>query len=229
MKRHTLLLIVMALIAATASAQTDVVRAAQYDRYAEANAAVPPRAKDEKRVVFIGNSITEFWQNTRPEFFSKNNYIGRGIGGQTSYTVLLRFRQDVINLDPTTVVIGIGGNDIATNNGDYDEDRTFANIVNMVELAQLHNIKVVLTTLLPAANYPWNPSVTGVPDKIESLNHRLRAYANARRIPFADYYTHLVHPGDRALPITFSDDGVHPNASGYTIMEPVIQAILKKM
>lgn len=229
MKRHTLLLFIMAVTAITASAQIDIVSAAQFDRYAEANAAVPPRAKDEKRVVFLGNSITEFWQITHPEFFTANNYIGRGISGQTSYSLLLRFRQDVLNLDPTVVVIGIGSNDIATNTGAYDEDRTFANIVTMVELAQLHNIKVVLATLPPAASYPWQPSVTGVPDKIESLNHRLRAYANSHRIPFADYYTPLVHPGDRAFPITFSDDGVHPNAAGYAIMEPVIQAILKKM
>lgn len=229
MKRHALLLIIMAVIAITASAQTDIVSAAQFNRYAEANATVPPRAKDEKRVVFIGNSITELWQITRPEFFSSDNYIGRGISGQTSYSLLLRFRQDVLNLDPTVVVIEIGTNDIATNTGAYDEDYTFANIVTMVELAQLHNIKVVLATIPPAVSYPWQPSVTGVPDKIESLNHRLHAYANAHRIPFADYYTPLVHPGDRAFPVTFSDDGVHPNAAGYAIMESVIRAILKKL
>jgi len=218
-------------IAATmpAQAQTDVVRAAQFDRYAADNTRIPPLRNGEKRVVFIGNSITEYWNNVHPEFFTANGYINRGIGGQTSYTLLLRFRSDALNLNPTCIVLGIGGNDIATNNGEYNEDLTFGNIVSMIELAHANGIKVVLTSLLPAASYPWNQAVTGVPDKIESLNHRLRAYANANRIPYADYYTPLVHPGDRALPVTFSDDGVHPNSSGYAIMEPVIQAILKKL
>lgn len=212
-----------------ATAQTAVVEAAQFNRYADANKAIPPRQKNEKRVVFIGNSITENWQTTRPEFFDGNNYVGRGIGGQTSYTVLLRFRADAINLDPTTIVLGIGGNDIATGDQYYDEDRTFANIVSMAELARARGINIVITSLLPAATYPWNPAATEVPMKIANLNRRLKAYAAANSIPYADYYTPLVHPGDGALPITFSDDGVHPNASGYTLMEPVIQAILKKL
>ncbi|MDE6527933.1 MAG: acylneuraminate cytidylyltransferase [Muribaculaceae bacterium] len=226
-----LLNLCIAIIATTfgTTAQTFVVDAAQFQRYADANAATPPRQKGEKRVVFIGNSITENWQTTHPEFFSANRYICRGIGGQTSYTILLRFRADALNLDPTTIVLGIGANDIATGDSHYDEDRTFANIVTMAELARAHGVNIVLTTLLPAATYAWNPAATAVPDKIENLNRRLRAYATANSIPFADYYTPLVHPGDRALPVTFSDDGVHPNASGYTIMEPVIQAILKKL
>lgn len=226
----TLTAMVMFLAAAfAAGAQTDVVGAAQFDRYSADNTRIPPLRNGEKRVVFIGNSITECWNSVHPDFFTSNGYINRGIAGQTSYTLLLRFRNDAINLNPTCIVLGIGGNDIAANNGEYNEDRTFGNIVSMVELAKANNIKVVLASLLPAASYPWNPSVTGVPDKIESLNHRLRAYAASNRIPFADYYTPLVHPGDRALPVTFSDDGVHPNADGYTIMEPVIQAILKKL
>lgn len=212
-----------------AHAQPQVVEAAQFDRYAEANTKLPPLRAGEKRVVFIGNSITECWQNAHPDFFKTNGYVGRGIGGQTSYSLLLRFRSDALNLNPTCIVLGIGGNDIASGDNYYDEDRTFGNIVSMVELARAKGIKVVLASLLPAATYPWNPSVTGVPDKIESLNHRIRAYAKANKIPYADYYTPLVHPGDRALPVTFSDDGVHPNSSGYTIMEPVIQAILKKL
>lgn len=226
-----LLQIIIAITAATAgaTAQTCVVDATQFQRYAEANAATPPRQKGEKRVVFIGNSITEEWNNVHPGFFSTNSYLCRGIGGQTSYTLLLRFRTDALNLDPTTIVLGIGGNDIATGDSHYDEDRTFANIVSMAELARAHGVNIVLTSLLPAATYSWNPAVTAVPDKIENLNRRIKAYATANSIPYADYYTPLVHPGDRALPVTFSDDGVHPNASGYTIMEPVIQAILKKL
>lgn len=211
------------------AAQTNVVGAANFGRYATDNTNVPPLKKGEKRVVFLGNSITEGWQYQRPEFFRDNGYIGRGISGQTSYTMLLRFRNDVLNLNPTAVVLNVGTNDIALNDGEYDEDRTFGNIVTMAELARANNVQMVLTTVLPAAAFPWRPAVTDAPEKIESLNKRLRAYAAANSIPFADYYTPLVHPGDRALPITFSNDGVHPNLSGYAIMEPVIQAILKKL
>lgn len=228
MKRLITIIVSLHVIACLA-AQNTVVDAAQFHRYATENAAMPPLGKDEKRVVFIGNSITEFWKVLRPDFFYNNGYIGRGISGQTTYTLLLRFRNDAIDLNPTAIVLGIGTNDIAINDGEYDEDRTFGNIVTMAELAKAHDIKIILTTLLPAASYPWRPEITGIPDKIESLNRRLRAYATANSIPFADYYTPLVHPGDRALPITFSDDGVHPNATGYAIMESVIQAIIKKL
>lgn len=229
MTRLSSILIAIAAATFCAPAQNTVVDAANFKCYAEANKAIPPRQKNEKRVIFVGNSITQFWNFVHPEFFEKNGYINRGIAGQTSYTLLLRYRSDVIDLDPTAIVLSIGCNDIAINDGPYDEDHTFANIVTMAELAKAHGIKVVLTTILPAAAFPWRPEITDAPDKIESLNRRLRAYATANSIPFADYYTPMVHPGDRALPVTFSDDGVHPNASGYTIMEPVIQAILKKL
>ena len=222
---------VVAVMAGTMAAfgQPMVVEQVQFGKYADANRNLPPLRSGEKRVVFIGNSITENWGIARPQFFATNNFVNRGIGGQTSYTVLLRFRADVINLNPTAVVIGVGGNDIASGNEWYDEDRTFGNIVSMVELAEANGIKVVLTSLLPALNYPWNEAVTDVPRKIDSLNRRIKAYAKVRKLPYADYYTPLVHPGDGAFPVSFSDDGVHPNSSGYAIMEPVIQAILKKM
>lgn len=219
----------IAVCAVSAVAQPQVVESVQFGRYADDNTKLPPLRAGEKRVVFIGNSITECWQNERPEFFKSNGYVGRGIGGQTSYNLLLRFRADALNLKPTVIVLGIGGNDIASGDEWYDEDRTFGNVVSMVELARANGVKIVLTSLLPAATYPWNPAATGVPDKIDSLNRRISAYAKANKIPYADYYTPLVHPGDRALPVTFSDDGVHPTASGYAIMEPVIQSILKKM
>ncbi len=164
-----------------------------------------------------------------PEFFENNGYIGRGISGQSTYALLLRFRSDALDLYPTCIVLGAGEPDIAAGDSDYDEDRTFANIVTMCELAKMHGVKMVLTSLLPTEGYYWNQNATNVPDKIESLNKRIKAYALANRIPYADYYSPLVHPGDRALPVTFSDDGVHPNGFGYTIMEPIIHAILKKI
>ena len=231
MKR--LLNLCIAIIATTigATAQTNnVVGAAQFNRYAAENKAVPPRQKDEKRVVFIGNSITEFWNHTHPEFFTRNGYINRGIAGQTSYTLLLRFRADAIDLAPH-------GNRARNRVQRHRRQRRrplrrrphLCQHRNHGRTCQAHGIKIVLTTILPAASFPWRPEITDAPDKIENLNRRIRAYATAHSIPFADYYTPMVHPGDRALPVTFSDDGVHPNASGYTIMEPVIHSILTKL
>lgn len=205
------------------------VRALKFDKYAQANDSLPAPGKDEKRIVFFGSSITEGWMAEHPEFFEKHGYIARGISGQSTYALLLRFRADAIDLEPACIVLGVGEPDIAAGDDDYDENRTFANIETMCELARLHGIQIVLTSVLPAENYYWNQKATDVPDKIESLNNRIRDYAQLHRIPYADYYTPLVHPGDRALPVTFSDDGVHPNGFGYTIMEPVIQAILKKL
>lgn len=224
----TLLLIAVA-AALGAYAQPDVVRAAQFDKYTEANRLLAPLKKGDKRVVFIGNSITEGWNMEHPEFFTENGFVPRGIGGQTSYTLLLRFRKDVLNLNPTAVVIGIGGNDIASGDEYYSEDLTLGNIVSMCELARAQGVKVILTSLLPAASYYWNHAATDVPDKIASLNRRIKAYAQANRIPYADYYTPLVHPGDRALLETFTEDGVHPNKLGYAIMEPIVHALIKKL
>ncbi len=211
------------------SASVSSVRAINFEKYAEANASLSPLKKGEKRVVFLGSSITEGWMAEHPEFFETNGYLGRGISGQSTYALLLRFRSDALDLHPTCIVLGAGEPDIAAGDSDYDEDRTFANIVTMCELAKLHGVKMVLTSLLPAEGYYWTQNATNVPDKIESLNKRIKAYALANRIPYADYYSPLVHPGDRALPVTFSDDGVHPNRFGYTIMEPIINAILKKI
>ena len=213
----------------TGAGARSAINAVNFEKYAADNAALPPLKKDQKRVVFLGSSITEGWQTEHPEFFTDNGYIGRGISGQTTYALLLRFRADVLDINATCVVIGAGEPDIAAGDDAYDEDRTFANIVSMCELARLHGVKPVLTSVLPAEGYYWNQGATAVPDKIESLNRRIKAYAQANRMPYADYYSPLVHPGDRAIAVTFSDDGVHPNRFGYTIMEPIISSILKKM
>lgn len=207
---------------------SNALKLVNFDKYADDNAALPPLKNGEKRVVFLGSSITEGWKSERPEFFSENGYICRGISGQSTYALLLRFRADALDINPSIVVIGAGEIDIAAGDASYSEDRTMANIVSMCELARLHDVKVVLSAVLPAEGYYWNQGATDVPDKIESLNRRIKAYAQANRIAFADYYTPLVHPGDRAIAVTFSDDGVHPNRLGYTIMEPIISTILKK-
>ena len=201
---------------------------ANLQRYAQQNAELPKPDKNEKRVVFMGNSITEGWVNTHPDFFKSNGYIGRGIGGQTSYQFLVRFREDVINLSPALVVINAATNDIAENTGAYHEDRTFGNIVSMVELAKANHIKVILTTTLPAAAFGWNPAIKDAPQKIQSLNARIEAYAKANKIPFVNYYQPMVVGENKALNPQYTKDGVHPTSEGYDIMEPLIKNAIEK-
>ena len=198
------------------------------NRYAQANKELPLPAKGEKRVVFMGNSITEGWASQHPGFFKENNYIGRGISGQTSYQFLLRFRQDVINLKPALVVINAGTNDVAENAGPYNEDYTMGNIISMVQLAQANGIKVILTSVLPAARFGWRPEVTGAAGKIAALNSRIKAYAKKHRIPYVDYYKEMVTGEDRALNPAYSNDGVHPTGDGYLVMERLIKQAIDK-
>lgn len=201
---------------------------ANYARYATENTALPQPEKKEKRVVFMGNSITEGWVRTHPEFFKSNGYIGRGISGQTSYQFLLRFRQDVINLSPALVVINAGTNDVAENTNPYNEDYTFGNIVSMVELAKVNKIKVILTSVLPAAAFKWRPEIKDAATKIKSLNDRIEAYAKANKIPYVNYYQAMVVAEDQALNPQYTQDGVHPTSEGYDIMEPLIKAAIEK-
>lgn len=204
---------------------------ANWKRYAEQNAALGHPAKNERRVVLMGNSITEGWVKTHPEFFKENNLIGRGISGQTSYQFLLRFREDVINLKPRVVVINYGTNDIAENTGAYNEDLTFGNVLSMVELARYHKIKVILTSCLPAAGFRWRPSVVDAMAKIRRLNARVEAYAKAHKIPYVDYFSALLSADGTGLDASFATDspGVHPNADGYAVMEKLLLPVIRKM
>lgn len=201
---------------------------ARLGRYAKANKELPAPAKKEKRVVFMGNSITEGWVKIRPDFFEENGYIGRGIGGQTSYQFVVRFRPDVINLKPKLVVINAGTNDVAENTGPFDLQTTFGNIVSMVELAKANKIKVILTSVLPAAKFGWNKSIKDAPAKIEALNALIKEYAKKNKIPYVDYYTPMVTGADRALNPAYSKDGVHPTAAGYEVMEALIKPVIDK-
>ena len=196
-------------------------------RYSKQNAALPKATKKDKRVIFMGNSITDGWVRTHPAFFKSNGYIGRGISGQTSYQFLLRFREDVINLSPALVVINAGTNDVAENTQTYNEDYTFGNIVSMTELAKANKIKVILTSVLPAAAFKWRMEIKDVPQKIKSLNDRIEAYAKANKIPFVNYYKAMVDE-NQALNPQYTKDGVHPTGEGYDIMEPLIKAAIEK-
>lgn len=201
---------------------------ANYQRYASENAKLGKPAKGEKRVVFMGNSITEGWVNTHPEFFKKHGYIGRGISGQTSYQFLLRFREDVINLEPKVLVLNYGTNDIAENTGPYNEDITYGNILTMVELARAHKIKVILTSTLPARNFGWRPSVTDAMEKIRSLNARVKAYAEENGIQYVDYFTALLAPDKGGMDTKYTPETVHPNGAGYDVMEALIVPAIEK-
>jgi lysophospholipase L1-like esterase len=198
------------------------------EKYAKANSELPEPSKKDKRVVFIGNSITQNWADQRPEFFTSNNYIGRGIGGQTSPLLLSRFRQDVINLKPVAVIINIGTNDIAENTGPYSEEFTLGNIKSMAELAKANGIKVILSSVTPAGQYPWRKEIQNVPEKIQSLNAKIKAYAKANKFAYVDYYSSM-HDESHSLIKSYGTDGVHPNAKGYEIMEKIARETIDKV
>ena len=231
MKRFTVLaisLLFLTCMGAMAQKKQTHDQFANFKRYEQADKELPAPAKKEKRVVFMGNSITEGWVKIHPEFFKENGYVGRGISGQTSYQFLLRFREDVINLKPKLVIINAGTNDIAENTGPYDIDITFGNIASMAEIAKANKIKVILTSVLPAAGFRWNKKITDAPDRIEALNAKIKEYAKANKIPYVDYYTPMVTGAERALNPDYSKDGVHPTLDGYIVMEALIKPVIDK-
>ena len=199
--------------------------------YTAHNRQLTSERNDGRRVVFMGNSITFLWKEKRPHFFKAHpNFIDRGISGQTTYQFLARFREDVINLKPKVVVINGATNDIAENQGlTYCENRTMGNIMSMVELAQAHKIKVILTSVLPTKEFYWNKSIQNVQSKVLSLNDRIKAYAQKQGIPYVDYYSAMVAGKDRALNPDYGADSVHPNAKGYEVMEAIILKALTKI
>jgi len=175
--------------------------------------------EDKNRVVFMGNSITEFW---RPDFFKENeSFVNRGISGQTTPQMLLRFHQDVVELNPSKVVILAGINDIAQNTGPSTVEMIENNIIAMAEIAKANNISVVLCSVLPANNFPWRKEIKPAPIVIE-LNELIKKYAVENSIIYVDYYSQMVD-GDKGLRSDLGDDGVHPNAKGYGIMEGLIK------
>ena len=194
---------------------------AGFGRYREANRT----AKQDAEAVFMGKSITEGWARMRPGFFADNGYIGRGISGQTSAEMLARFRPDVIELAPKTVVILAGTNDIAQNNGPIELENVMDNIASMCELARLHNIRVLLCSVLPAAAFPWREGIEPA-DSIIRLNAMIEAYARENGIEYVDYHSRM-KDGRNGLPPEYSKDGVHPNPEGYRVMEGIIASYLR--
>jgi lysophospholipase L1-like esterase len=195
-------------------------------KYQDANAALKKPKKNENRVVFMGNSITEGWGNIMPEFFEENPYVNRGISGQTTPQMLVRFRQDVVDLGPKAVVILAGINDIAGNTGPSSLEMIFHNIQSMAEIAQANNIKVIIASVLPAYDFPWRPGMEPAP-KVVKLNKMLKKYCKQQDFVYLDYFTPMADKKN-ALKNDLGDDGVHPNLAGYQIMAPLAQAAIKK-
>ena len=200
----------------TLFAQADKGDWANFGRYAEANKKV----KIPANVVFMGNSITDGWWPADSTFFIKNNFIDRGISGQTTEEMLVRFRQDVINLKPKAVVILAGINDIAYNNGFITLENVFGNMVSMAELAKVNNIKVIFCSTMPAYDFPWRPGLEPA-GKVIQLNKWLKKYCKKNGLTYVDYHSAMKDDRD-GLPANLSKDGVHPNMEGYKIMEKLV-------
>ncbi|MDH5474489.1 MAG: SGNH/GDSL hydrolase family protein [Cyclobacteriaceae bacterium] len=196
-------------------------------RFQEENAALTTPAEGEQRVVFMGNSITEGWINQRPEFFEGKSYVNRGISGQTTPQMLVRFRQDVVDLNPSVVVILAGINDIAENTGPSSIKMIADNLFSMAEIAKANGIKVVFCSVLPAYDFPWRPGLAPA-DKVIALNKLMKEYASKNKVAYVDYFSAMVDDRN-GLRKELGTDGVHPNASGYAIMEPILEATLSKV
>jgi lysophospholipase L1-like esterase len=191
------------------------------DKYKTANAELSTPTENEHRVVFMGNSITEGWSNANPDFFKNNSYINRGISGQTTPQMLLRFRQDVIDLKPKIVVILAGTNDIAGNTGPMTLEQIRDNMLSMVELAKANNIFPIVCSVLPAYDYPWRPGKQ--PNiKIPKLNTMLKAMAEEEDVMYLDYFSEMADDRN-GLPKALTTDEVHLTKAGYAEMEKSVQ------
>lgn len=200
---------------------------ANLERYKADNTKIGLPQAGEKRVVFMGNSITDGWINVFPKYFSDNDYIDRGISGQTTPQMLVRFRADVINLKPVIVVILAGTNDIAGNTGPSTLEMIADNIFSMAELAKSNGIQVILSSVLPAFDYPWKRGLEPA-EKIVKLNEMIKNYADSHGILYLDYYSSLVD-SRKGMQSAYSEDGVHPNKAGYEVMMNLCSAAIKKV
>lgn len=206
----------------TSSAQASIGDWAQFGRYESANAEVKIRPK----AVFFGDSITDAWARKDPGFFTSNNFVGRGISGQTTAEMVVRMRQDVIDLHPKYMVLLAGINDIAMNNGTIEIENVFGNIVSMVELAKANKIRPVLCLVFPTTEVSWRREVGDPTEKINELNGLIAGYARKNNIPLVEYMKDA-DKSSGCLPKTLSDDSIHPNIDGYKIMEAEIMKVLK--
>jgi len=204
---------------------------ANLKRFQQENKKLSAPKATENRVVFMGNSITEGWGRVDPDFFEGKPYINRGISGQTTPQMVLRFQQDVVDLKPKVVVILAGTNDIAGNTGPMTLEQSRDNIIAMAQLAKANGIKVVIASIIPAFDYPWKPGLEPA-GKIVALNKMLKEYASKNKIVYLDYFSAMADERN-GLRKGLGDDGVHPNLEGYKIMAPlaekaIAEALIKK-
>lgn len=200
---------------------------ANLNKYQNENASLSSLKPGQKRIVFMGDSITEFWSVINPEFFAGKPYVNRGISGQTTPQMLIRFRPDVIVLKPAVVVIMAGINDIAGNTGPSTLEMITDNIFSMAELAKANNIKVILCSVLPAFDFPWATDLQPA-EKVVALNKMIQNYAFANGILYLDYYSAVVND-QKGLNAAYSGDGVHPNKTGYEVMNPLVEKAIAKV
>ena len=197
-------------------------------RYQDENRSVGIPEKGKQRVVFMGDSITEEWSNLYPDYFDTKAYINRGIGGQTTPQMLIRFKPDVIDLEPDIVVILAGANDIAGNTGPSNVKMITDNIFSMAELARAHQIKVVLSSILPVFEYEWAKEIKDVPATIDSVNDELKKYVNDHGLVYLDYFSPMVDQR-KGLNKDYTYDGVHPNQDGYILMSSLAEKVLSRL
>lgn len=197
------------------------------NKYKNTNALLESTFSEKDRIVFMGDSITEFWTTLCPDFFEEKQYINRGISGQTTPQMLLRFRADVINLKPKLVVILAGANDIAENTGPSSLEMITNNLFSMAELAEAHDIKVILCSVLPALFFPWNTKIHPV-EKIANLNKMIQKYATEKEHFYLDYYSDMID-ANKGLMKAYSDDGMHPNKTGYLVMNTLLEEAITKV
>ena len=197
------------------------------NRYKNENVKLILTDSNKNRIVFMGNSITEEWKQFQPEFFSDNKYINRGIGGQTTPQMLIRFRPDVIDLKPTAVVILAGINDIAENTGPSTVKMIADNIISMAELAESNGIKVIISSILPASGFSWSP-IHDPPPKILAVNMIIKNYAEKNGMTYLDYYSAMVD-NQQGLKKEYGLDEVHPNKKGYQVMSMLVEKAIVNM
>ncbi|HPW78613.1 MAG: GDSL-like Lipase/Acylhydrolase [Bacteroidetes bacterium ADurb.Bin037] len=182
--------------------------------------------------VFMGNSITQNWRHFHPGFFTENNYVNKGIGGEVTSQMLVRFRRDVIRLNPKVVVILAGTNDIAQNQGYVTHAQIMDNIASMADLAKCHHIRVVLCSVLPAGAYRWRPEefnrMVAPGQAIERLNDMIREYAFENDCEYVDFWTPM-SDGNKGMKQELSPDGVHPYADAYFMMEELITPVIRRL
>ena len=195
-------------------------------KYRDSNSRLNPPAKNENRVVFMGNSITEGWQKYFPTMFAGKPYINRGIGGQTTPQMLVRFHPDVVALKPRVVVILAGTNDIAGNTGPSTLEMIEDNLASMAEIASANGIKVVLSSVLPVYDYPWKPGLEPAP-KIIALNKWMKDYAKKHRAIYLDYHSAMADERG-GMRSELASDGVHPTEAGYRVMAPLVEQAIEK-